>query len=448
MAGARTDTAGDAPGRDRQGARERAFRLLAGTVGALFLAFAALGGAFLWYDDSASSVTHTHHVRTAAGDLLQHLTEAEAAERGYVVTGDRHFSAEVTAAKLAARADLDAIEGLTRDNPDQQARAEALRRAMELRLAFGDRVVAARAVGAPVAAIRFIRQGQGVAAMAEVRRQVAEFDRVEHELEVKRTARTSTIRALILVALATFAAALAALFARAVRDIHLDREAEAEVGQRLRQLLADRSLLLDEVNHRVKNSLQQIASVVRLQSKAVAHPDAREALEKTLDRIMAVGRVHEQLYKAGGEVGQFDAGAYAQALARELVESMARDDVVLETDVSPVWLDVAQAVPLALILNELITNALKYGCPVGRPSRIRVAFGTEGATYRLRVADEGPGLAAHALPERPKSLGMRAIQALVRQLEGEFIVEQPQTGAAFVVVFPRARCDQAKSSDR
>ena len=438
MAGARTDTADDAPGRNRQGARERAFRLLAGTVGALFLAFAALGGAFLWYDDSESWVTHTHQVRTAVSNLLQHLTEAEAAERAYVVTGDRHFSADVAEAKLAARTDLDVIGGLTRDNPDQQVRTETLRRAMELRLAFGDRVVAARAAGAPVAAIRFIREGKGVAAMAEVRRQVADFDSVERQLELKRVSRTSTIRALILVALAAFAAALAALFIRALRDINLDREAEAEVAERLRRLLADRSLLLDEVNHRVKNSLQQIASVVRLQSRSVAHPDAREALEKTLDRIMAVGRVHEQLYKAGGEAGQFDAGVYAQALARELVESLARDDVVLETEVSPVWMDVRQAVPLALILNELITNALKYGCPVGKPSRIHVVFGTEGEAYRLRVADDGPGLPAHAIPEKPKSLGMRAIQALVRQLEGEFIVEQPQTGAAFAVVFPRA----------
>ena len=150
------------------------------------------------------------------------------------------------------------------------------------------------------------------------------------------------------------------------------------------------------------------------------------------------GKLAQQLYKAGGEVGQFDAGLYAKALARELVDSLGREDIVLETEVTPALLDLRQAVPLALILNELITNALKYGCPVGRSSRIRVVFGTDGGDYRLSVSDDGPGLPAGATPKTSKSLGMRAIQALVRQLEGEFIVERPEVGAAFAVVFPRS----------
>ena len=428
----------DADGAGRQSARERAFRLLAGTVSALFLAFAALGGAFLWYDDAAGWVSHTHQVRTGIADLLQDLTDAESAQRGYVLTGDRRFAAEVAAARRKALADLRNVERLTRDNPAQQARALALRETMDVRLAVIDRVVAARAAGDPVAAIRIIREGRGVAAMTEARRQVLALDGAERDLETHRRARTSSIKGVVLVALVGFAVILAALFIKAVRDIDLDREAEAAVARRLRQLLADRSLLLDEVNHRVKNSLQQIASVVRLQARAVAHPDAKDALNKTLDRIMAVGRVHEQLYKAGGEVGQFDAGLYAETLARELVESLGREDVVLETEVTPALLDLRQAVPLALILNELITNALKYGCPLGKPCRIRVVFETQGETYRLSVSDEGPGLPQGAAPKTTKSLGMRAIQALVRQLEGEFIVGQPQIGATFAVVFPRS----------
>ena len=437
MAEAGTD-ARDA-GTGRQNARERAFRLLAGTVTALFLAFAALGGAFLWYDDAAGWVSHTHRVRTGIADLLQDLTDAESAQRGYVLTGERRFAAEVAAARREALTDLRSVEQLTRDNPAQQARAEALRKAMDIRLAIIDRTVAARAAGDPVAAIRIIREGQGIAAMAEARRQVLALDGAERDLETQRRARTSSIKIVVLVALVGFAAILAALFIKAMRDLDLDREAEAATARRLRQLLADRSLLLDEVNHRVKNSLQQIASVVRLQARAVSQPEAREALDKTLDRIMAVGRVHEQLYQAGGHVGQFDAGLYAETLARELVDSLAREDVVLETEITPALLDVRQAAPLALILNELITNALKYGCPVGKPCRIRVMFRAEGENYRLSVSDDGPGLPQGAAPKTTKSLGMRAIQALVRQLEGEFIVEQPQTGAAFAVVFPRSQ---------
>jgi two-component sensor histidine kinase len=175
-----------------------------------------------------------------------------------------------------------------------------------------------------------------------------------------------------------------------------------------------------------------------MQARAAPDPATRQALATTLDRIMAVGRVHEQIYRVGENLGDFDAGLYAKTLARELIESMGRDDVVLETEVISARLDVRQATPLALILNELITNALKHGCPVGRPGRIRVSFGTEEGSYRLSVADDGPGLPADYAPDQKKSLGMRAIDALARQLRGRLVIESTKTGAHLAVVFPRS----------
>lgn len=425
-------------GADRQGARERAFRLLVGTVAALFLAFAALGAVFLWYDSAANSVSHTHQARTGISNVLQALTDAESAQRGYVVTGDRMFVDQVDSASVRAQEQLRAVTDLTLDNPEQQARLVILRAQMAKRLSVIDQTVAARAAGAPVAAIRIVRQGQGIAAMGQIRKLVDELDRAEADLEAQRAERAATIRLLVMVALVGFAALLAWLFIRAVRDINLDREVEADTAERLRALLADRTLLLAEVNHRVKNSLQQIASVVRLQSRAVSHPDAREALDQTLARIMAVGRVHEQLYKSDARIGLFDAGAYAEGLARELVDSMGRDDIALETRVEAVLLDASQAVPLALILNELVTNALKYGCPKDVAPRIQVTFGTDGDSYRLRVADNGDGLPKGFSPKTAKSLGMRAIEALTRQLGGRLEIEAVKTGASFAVVFPRS----------
>ena len=411
--------------------------MLAVTVAALFVAFATLAAVFLWYDSAARWVTHTHEVRSGITDVLQALTDAESAQRGYVLTGDRQFADEVGTARGRAETSLRAVEGLTRDNPRQQERLRILQGQMDTRLALIDQTIAARGSGDAVAAIRIIRTGRGVAAMNEVRRLVTELDGAEAKLEAERATQAAAIRAVVIVALAAFALVLSLLFIKALRDISLDREAEADNAERLARLLADRTLLLDEVNHRVKNSLQQIASVVRLQSRSAGHPDARDALEKTLSRIMAVGRVHEQLYRAGGEVGQFDAGLYAQALARELVESMG-DGVDLETDVEPASLDLRQAVPLALILNELITNALKYGRAADRPCKIRVMFGTQGEDFRLSVSDNGAGLPKGFSPQTRKSLGMRAIDALARQLQGRFLVEQQEVGACFAVVFPRS----------
>jgi two-component sensor histidine kinase len=425
-------------GSHRQLARERAFRLLAITVTALFLAFAALGGAFVWYDRAAAALTHTHEVRSGIDGLRQALTDAESAQRAFILTGDDQFAARVETSRAAARRQIEALGHLTLDNPLQQRRIEELRRLMATRLAVIDQTMAARRGGTAGAAIQIITQGEGIAAMDGVRRIASQLEGEEARLESIRARQVAAVRAALIAALLIFAGLLAMLFFKALRDINLDREVEADTAERLRTLLADRTLLLDEVNHRVKNSLQQIASVVRLQSRTVEHQDAREALEKTLDRIIAVGRVHEQLYKAGGQVGSFDAGRYAEALAHDLVESLGRENVVLDTDIQSTILDIRQAAPLALILNELITNALKYGCPADRPSRIRVTLGTEGDNHRLSVADEGDGLKEDFAPDAKKSLGMRAIEALARQLGGRFEIERPEVGAAFAVLFPRS----------
>lgn len=425
-------------GSDRQAARERGFRLLAATVAALFLSFVALGGVFLWYDSAARWVSHTHKVRSGIADVVEALTSAESAQRGYLLTGDRGFLKLVEDARADAETGITAVDVLTQDNPEQQQRIVLLRTQMKRRMAVLDDTLELRRHGDAVAAIRLMRQGEGIAAMSEVRRLVSELDRVEARLEASRTMRARTISALVLATLGIFALLLGWLFIKAVRDISLDREAEADTAERLRDLLRQRTLLLDEVNHRVKNSLQQIASVVRLQSRSATTAEAKHALDNTLSRIMAVGRVHEQIYKTSGEVGDFDAGLYARNLARELVDSMARDDIDLKTETDFAVLDMRRAGPIALILNELITNALKYGCPPGEASCIYVRFKALDDEYRLTVADDGEGLPAGFTTNSKSSLGMRAIHALARQLGGEFVVEDSKRGAAFTVNFPKS----------
>lgn len=424
-------------GGSRIAARERGFRLLAVTVTALFLAFAALGGAFVWYDRAAGWLIHTHEVRAQVDGLRQSLTEAESAQRAFILTGDSQFTRRLDRARVEAMRRFASVEAATRDNPEQQERLDELRELMTTRLATIEETIAARQSGSPGAAIQIIMRGEGVQAMDAVRRIAQQIEQEETRLEAKRARQVAAVRTIIIAALILFAVILALLFVKALRDISLDREAEADTAERLRRLLDDRTLLLDEVNHRVKNSLQQIASVVRLQSRSVEHADAREALDKTLDRIMAVGRVHEQLYKSGETVGQFDAGHYAESLARDLVDSLGREDIALETRIEPIQLDLKQAVPMALILNELITNALKYGCPADRASTIRVALGTDGELYRLSVADDGDGLPKDFSPTVKRGLGMRAIEALAKQLGGRFEIEDKSIGASFAVIFPR-----------
>ncbi|MDP3659790.1 sensor histidine kinase [Phenylobacterium sp.] len=425
-------------GRDRQAARERAFRLLAATVAALFGAFAILGGLLVWYDNATGMVLHTREVREGISDVHQALSEAEAAHRLYLLTRTPVALGQLNDADQRARRRVTEVEFLTRDNPSQQRGAQALSDLTRQRLALLERGVGLAHEGRGEDALALVRSGQGTAVMRAVREQIAVLDGVEAHLEAERRARAATLRLVGALALLVFAVALGWLFIKALRDINVDREVEAETAERLRGLLQQRTLLLAEVNHRVKNSLQQIASVVRMQSRTTDDPVVASALDKTLGRIVAVGRVHEQIYGNAGKVGDFDAGSYAAGLARELVDSMGREDITLETDVEPLVLDMAQAAPLALIMNELITNALKYGCPPDRPCRLRISLRTVGDHHRLSISDEGDGVPAGFSMASKTSLGMRVVDALSRQLGGSLSVENNAVGATFLVEFPRS----------
>lgn len=420
----------------RRAAREQMLRLMGVTLGALFLAFLVLGGVFLWYERATDWVNHTRQVRGEIAEVMEGLAEAESAQRGFLLTGDPRFITGLATVKQNIETNLAEIQRLTTDNREQQSRLDRLQALTALRLQVIDRTIALAQAGQARTAVDVILQGQGLSSMSDIRAILDELAAEEDRLEASRSARVDEIRTVLIIALVGFTLVLGLMFFRGLREIALDREHEAVQGEELRRLLGERTLLLEEVNHRVKNSLQQVASVIRLQSRTVSHEGARQALDDALSRIMAVGRVHEQLYRGGG-VGKFDAGEYAGVLARELVDSMGRDDIDLQLELTPGELDLSRAVPLALILNELITNALKYGCPPDTNGCIRVGFDAEGSQYRLTVADQGPGIQAGFNPESSKSLGMRVIQALARQLNGRLVVEEPAVGAKFAVVFPK-----------
>jgi two-component sensor histidine kinase len=424
-------------GADRQGARERAFRLLASTVAALFIAFAGLAAIFFWYDYASRWVIHTHEVRAGIADVLQGMSDAESGERAYLLTHDPRFLDQIERARATAARRVAEVLQQTADNADQQVRVRALPPLMAKRMAVVDDVIRHASANDLPGAVAVIRKGEGIRAMEGIRAIVAAADAAEAQLEVDRDRRARLARGLAAGTLVVFAVLLSLLFAKAMRDLSLDREVEAETADRLRELVTQRTLLLDEVNHRVKNSLQQIAGVVRLQSRATQQPQVREALEKTLSRIMAVGRVHEQVYKAEGRLGVFDAGAYAEQLARDLVQSMGRDNVTLATEADPALLDLSHAGPIALILNELVTNGLKYGCPDDAPCVLKVEFRQVGEDYRLSVVDEGPGLPADFDLAGPSTLGLRAVDALARQLGGHVEVAPRDRGAEFAVLFPK-----------
>jgi PAS domain S-box-containing protein len=220
------------------------------------------------------------------------------------------------------------------------------------------------------------------------------------------------------------------------RDITERQRGEAQLRLALAEkdaALATNQTLLREVHHRVKNNLQMVCDLLYLQMEAMPDPDQHHDLQDAYGRIFAIARLHEQLYQTmrGGEVRL---GEYLRRLAAGFGTLYPHVAVRLEAE-EPLYLDLDRAIHAGLIVNELVTNAVKHAFPDGRRGEVRVRVGTEGDRAVLQVADAGTGLPAGFDLDTAKSLGLRIVQILARRLQASLEVANTK-GATFRVTFP------------
>ena len=190
---------------------------------------------------------------------------------------------------------------------------------------------------------------------------------------------------------------------------------EREVAKRTRELtdaLAEKTMLIHEVDHRVKNNLQMIAGLLAMQTREITDPSIRASLEAMLTRVEALGTVHRRLYQSN-DVRRFDVAEFARDLATDLIRGSGRD-VRLHLDLETVEIPVEKAPPLALMMNEVITNALKHAFADGRPGRLSVTVAADDKYYGIKIADDGTGMPVEVREKR--SFGKRLTGMLARQL--------------------------------
>jgi two-component sensor histidine kinase len=212
-------------------------------------------------------------------------------------------------------------------------------------------------------------------------------------------------------------------------------ELEARVQERTTELMLanenlskevhEKEILLKEIHHRVKNNLQVISSLFNLQAGQVRETGTLQILRDSQTRVRSMALIHEKLYQSKN-LARIDFGEYVQSLATDLFRSYQRTlgGIQLKVQVDEVYLDLDQAIPCGLILNELVTNALKYAFPGGREGTIRVELHNEtGNMVTLRVMDDGIGLPNDLDVHTTKTLGWQLINSLVAQLDGRLEID-------------------------
>jgi PAS domain S-box-containing protein len=196
------------------------------------------------------------------------------------------------------------------------------------------------------------------------------------------------------------------------------------VNQQLRESLLEKEVLLKEIHHRVKNNLQVVSSLLSLQSEQILDRQAREVFRESQNRVKSMALIHERLYRST-DLAHVDFGEYVRNLAVSLVNSYRTSMPQVQCDISVVSvpMDIDIAIPCGLILNELVSNALKYAFPGGREGRIEVKFAQAAdETYELTVCDDGVGLPEGFDFRNTKSLGYQLVDLLVDQVKGRLEV--------------------------
>jgi two-component sensor histidine kinase len=198
---------------------------------------------------------------------------------------------------------------------------------------------------------------------------------------------------------------------------------QAEINkqnQSLQQLVKEKQWLLKEVHHRVKNNLQIVISLLNTQTDFLDNPSALNAIQDSRERMQAIALIHQKLYQQDQST-LIDMHSYIHELVSHLVSSFSNmGRIWFDLEIEKIELDVSQAVPLGLVLNEAITNAVKYAFPRDAHGSIRVRlYRKKGRDIVLKIIDDGPGFPPGFDPGANNSLGMQLMQLFAAQLEGE-----------------------------
>lgn len=220
-----------------------------------------------------------------------------------------------------------------------------------------------------------------------------------------------------------------------ITDRRIIERAKDDLHEKTEMLLREKQTLLQEMEHRVANSLQIIASILMMKARLVTSDETRRHLQDAHQRVMSVASVQSHLHATDG-IDEIDVGAYLTKLCDSLAASMISEGqpIVLKVVADDGKLGSSQAVSMGLIVTELVINALKYAFPTNKVgAMVMVTYESRGDDWNLVISDNGVGKDAASVPQTTGGLGTVIVQALVKQLNARMEIDNTLDGLSVAI---------------
>lgn len=439
----------------------RATRRLAVWVSLGLLCLAAVAALMLMQgiDRQLNDITKTYAVRNAARELTHALSQAEASQRGYLLTADPQFLAPYREAVSGLDQRIAALLDMTEDDAAQSARVTSIIGDVSGKLAEMNRTVELVTTERSDEAQTLTETGMGARLMAEVSKTLEDFIAEEDaKLAIRNQAIDQTRTGLVAALIAALAAAAILAYALLMRTqkqvsalaqrqfgLMTQNEAlEAEVAERTRDIEEARAhaererqrveALLQDTNHRIGNSLATVSSLLALQMMRSKSDAVRTALEAARLRVHAVASAHRRL-RLGDDLETASADEFLLAVIEDIADTQLNEDrVKIVSQLAPIEVGARDATTLGILVGELVTNALKYAFPEDRSGVITVVLDRQSdGVPVLVVSDNGIGLPA---PQEggESGLGSVIIRQLAEQFGGTPDYVEPEGGGTQVTI--------------
>jgi two-component sensor histidine kinase len=426
------------------------------TVG--FLALIVIVATTIWLVERGNTLSEQsalqRAIRIAAVELRDTVRTAESSERGFLLTGNQIYLAPYDTAKTRAREELNDLGRLIEPDAPNRAMLPRLSESVAEKIALMDSNIALKREGRDAEAMALMQRNRGKTLMDEINVflygaiLVADENSALNSAEQQRNAsmlRWISAGAAVVILLVVWVVAFTVY--RNGRDLKLARDEVQAINRSLEERVLARTadlalareraeVLLAEVNHRVANSLQLVAVLVRMQIRAVTDRAAKDALAETQSRIDAISLIHKSLYTSG-DVKNVALNDYLGTMLANLETAMKKDGhtAILRCYLDPISLPTDASVSLGVAVQELVTNAFKYAYPDDAPGDVRVRLKRlEGGRAELTVEDDGVGIAQDA-KQSGTGLGSKIVRTMAAALQThvEYINRRPGTAARLVL---------------